>query len=71
MRITERFNKKTEEWEVVEFKKLKKGDIFRFFDNGERYVNKADGNNVWIATSKPYIHPAPNPEKILKIDTLY
>ena len=71
MRITERFNKKTGIWEEIDFKKLKRGDIFRFFDDGERYVNKKDGNNVWIAISKPYVHPAPNPEKILTIDTLY
>jgi hypothetical protein len=46
---------------------LRIGDAFRFFDNGERYVNKLDGNNVWIATSEPYV----NKDGINTIDTLY
>lgn len=67
MRIIGVFNKKTGFWDTVEFKDLKNDDIFRIFDNGERYVNPKDGNNVWIATSDPY----QNIEGILTIDTLY
>ncbi len=67
MRVVERFNRETGLWEEIEFKKLVIGDIFRLFDDGERYVNKADGNNVWIATGIPYL----NKDNIWAIDTLY
>lgn len=67
MRVVERFNRETGLWEEIEFKKLVIGDIFRFFDDGERYVNKADGNNVWIATGIPVL----NKDNIWAIDTLY
>jgi hypothetical protein len=67
MRRVERFNKETGHWDEVEFKNLTIGDIFRLFDGEERYVNKADGNNVWIAKGKPYI----NKDGVWTIDTLY
>lgn len=67
MRVVERFNRETGLWEEIEFKKLVIGDIFRFFDDGERYVNKTDGNNVWIATGIPFL----NKDNIWAIDTLY
>ena len=51
----------------IEFEKLKDGDIFRIFDDGERYVNKDDGNNVWIAVEEPYL----NGDGIWTIDTIY
>ena len=66
-RIVEIFNKEKSAWEEIEFSNLEVGSIFRFFDNGERYVNKNDGNNVWVATSKPYL----NDDGVLQIDTLY
>jgi len=67
MRRVERFNKETGCWDEVEFKNLTIGDIFRLFDGEERYVNKADGNNVWIAKGKPYL----NIGEVWTIDTLY
>ncbi len=67
MRIIEMYNKETGYWDQVEFEKLNEGDIFRIFDDGERYINKTDGNNVWIATGVPYL----NENNIWTIDTLY
>lgn len=67
MRIIEKFNKETKVWEEIEFPALVNGDIFRIIDDGERYINKADGNNVWIATGDPYL----NKDEIWAIDTLY
>jgi len=67
MRKIERFNKETGLWESIDFQHLIEGDIFRIFDGEERYVNKADGNNVWIAKGKPYL----NIGEVWTIDTLY
>jgi hypothetical protein len=67
MRMIEKYNKKTNHWDYIEFEKLKDGDIFRIFDDGERYVNKDDGNNVWIAVGEPYL----NGDGIWTIDTIY
>lgn len=66
-RIIERYNKETNNWEVIKFKELTKDDIFRIFDNDIRYVNLADGNNVWVAKSEPYL----NKDGVYTIDTLY
>lgn len=66
-RIIERYNKKTNDWEVINFEELIKNDVFRIFDNGERYINSSDGNNVWIAKSEPYL----NKDGVYIIDTLY
>lgn len=66
-RKIEMFDQQTKEWKEVEFSNLCDGDIFRIFDNGERYINKLDGNNVWIAIGAPYINDA----GILTIKTLY
>lgn len=57
-----------QEWEDVEFKDLKIGNIFRIFDNGKRYSDPVTGNNIWIASSNPYYDLEDNE---LKIDTLY
>lgn len=67
MRIIEKFNRTTDQWEVIDFGNLDEGDIFRIYDNGERYINTADGNNVWISTSKPYL----TEDCIFTIDTIY
>lgn len=67
MRTIEKFNNKSNTWDCIKFKDLKNDDIFRIFDNGERYVNKADGNNVWIAVGNPYI----NNDGIWSIQTIY
>ena len=67
MRTIEKFDENSNKWVKISFEILMEGDIFRLFDNGERYVNKADGNNVWIATSLPYI----NEEGVWAISTLY
>ena len=67
MRRTERLNKETKNWDCVEFQELKDGDVFRLFDNEERYINKADGNNVWIAKGIPYL----NNDNIWTVDTIY
>jgi len=67
MRSTEFFNKLTSKWEEVNFENLKIGDIFRIFENGKRYTNRAGGNNVWIATGDAYL----NQDKIWQINTLY
>ena len=66
IKTIERFNRETGNWDYIEFEKLKDGDIFRIFDDGERYVNKADGNNVWIAVGEPYL----NGDGIWTIDTI-
>ena len=42
MRVIEKFNTQTNEWEVIGFDKLIAGDVFRIFDNGERYVVTAN-----------------------------
>jgi hypothetical protein len=67
MRKIEKYNPDNGNWESLEFQELVDGDIFRIFDNEQRYVNQADGNNVWIATSNPYL----NESKIWTISTLY
>jgi len=67
MRRVERFNKETGCWDEAEFKNLIIGDIFRLFDDEERYVNNIDGNNVWIAKCEPYI----DNDGIWVINTLY
>jgi hypothetical protein len=66
-RVIERFNALTDDWKEIPFNTLMVGDIFRIFDNGERYVDKSNGNNVWIATSEPYL----NEDSIWTIQTLY
>ncbi len=67
MRTVERFNKEIGHWEKIDFQNLNDGDIFRLFDDGERYFNKTDGNNIWIAKGKPYL----NKHGIWTIDTIY
>jgi hypothetical protein len=67
MRTIERFNKETSQWESIEFKDLHTGDFFRMFDDGQRYVNKADGSNVWFAIGEPYL----NEDNVYTVDTLY
>jgi len=57
-----------QEWEDIEFKDLKIGNIFRIFDNGKRYSDPATDDNVWIASSDSYYDLEDN---VLKIDTLY
>lgn len=66
-RVIEKYNNKKREWEVIDFENLHKNDVFRIFDNGKRYINKADGNNVWIATNEPFL----NDDSFWSIDTLY
>lgn len=66
MRVIERFNSVSGQWEEILFRELEKDNVFRIFDNGERYVNAEDGNNVWFATSYPYYK-----DDILTIDTLF
>jgi hypothetical protein len=66
-RVIERYNRDNSIWEEVAFQTLTIGDAFRIFDNSERYINKTDGNNVWITTGEPYL----NTENIWTIDTLY
>jgi hypothetical protein len=67
VRTIEIFNKYNGKWEDIDFQHLVNGDIFRIFDGGERYINKEDGNNIWIATGNPYL----NEDKIWTINTLY
>jgi len=66
-RIIERFNIITGNWDVINFADLVDKDIFRIFDLGIRYINKNDGNNVWISKGEPYI----NNDGILTIQTIY
>ena len=66
-RVIEKYNRNSYLWEETEFHNLIVGDVFRIFDDGERYINKEDGNNVWVATCEPYL----NTESIWAIDTLY
>jgi len=66
-RRIEKFVSDEGKWVAIPFEKLHKDDVFRIFDNGERYVNKEDGNNVWIATGEPYL----NKDGVYAIDTLY
>lgn len=69
MRKIEGYNRNSLNWEEVKFGNLSKGDVFRIFDDCERYVNTSDGNNVWIAISEPYINL--DNDGVLTIDTLY
>jgi hypothetical protein len=66
-RKIEKFDHRLQEWREISFGELYKGDIFRIFDNGKRYVNSSDGNNVWIAKGDSY----KNSEGVLTIDTVY
>jgi hypothetical protein len=61
------FNKINKVWEEKPFRLLRDGDVFRIFDNGKRYFNKKDGNNIWIASGYPY----KNKEGIYTVSTLY
>ena len=67
LRVIEIFDEQTKLWREVEFFELCVGDIFRIFDDGERYVNRFDGNNVWMAVGSPY----KNNDGIWTIKTLY
>jgi hypothetical protein len=67
MRRVEKFNKKLEVWFEIEFKDLVNGDIFRLYDDGIRYINSEDGNNVWIVKGLPFV----NKEGIWSVHTLY
>ena len=40
-------------WKDVEFKKIKKGDIFRMF-KGDFPIRDMFGNDIWQATEKAY-----------------
>lgn len=40
-------------WEDVEFKKIKKGDIFRMF-KGDAPICDMFGNDIWQASEKAY-----------------
>jgi len=66
-RDVEIYSKNFGTWIDIPFTSLRVGDAFRMFDNGQRYINVMDGNNVWIATSNPYV----NKDGIYTIDTLY
>ena len=66
MRIIEVFNKELNNWIVTPFENLRVADIFRIFDDGERYIDE-NKNSVWIVDSTPY-H---NGDGQLTINTLY
>jgi len=66
-RIIEKFNKEINEWEEIPFFNLKEGDIFRIFVDKKRFIDRNDGNNVWIAKSDSFI----NKDCIWEIYTLY
>lgn len=66
-RRIEKFNRFNGKWESISFQYLVEGDIFRIFDDNERYVNKTDGNNIWIALDDPYL----DDNKVWTINTLY
>lgn len=68
MRKFERYDKSTKQWEEVEFQDLKINDIFRIFDNNERYFDPETDNNIWVVDSNPYCDLKTNE---LKVDTLY
>ncbi|MDV3427886.1 MAG: hypothetical protein LIR50_12820 [Bacillota bacterium] len=53
MRKIEILNKNNN-WVEIDFCGLRKGDIFRIFDNGKRFCDKK-GNKQWTAISEPYI----------------
>lgn len=55
MRKIEFFNFENNEWQPREMKNLEIGNIFKIFDDKERYVNKATGDTIWIAKSDPYL----------------
>lgn len=54
MRTVEVFDIDLKQWEEIDFKKLKDGDLFRLFDSGARYVDETNGKHSWIAKGFPY-----------------
>lgn len=67
-RIVEKYDKNTRSFIKIDFKDLKKDDIFKLYENNMKPVFDKNGNNIFIARSKPYF----NKRKILtiKIDSL-
>ena len=66
-RRIEIYSKNYGTWMDIAFEDLRQDDIFRIFDDNERYNDSFTGNNVWIAISKPYL----NDEGIFTVNTLY
>ena len=63
------FSKKYKSWQECQLKDMRDGDVFKIWDNGERYVSPVDGNNMWIVNGKPYKN-GPN-DGDWAVDTLY
>jgi hypothetical protein len=63
----ELFNKDCKKWEIINFKDLRKDDLFRIFDNDVRYSDE-NGNNVFIAKTDTYMSEE---FKTLVISTYY
>jgi hypothetical protein len=63
MRTCFRNIENTKEFELIEFKDLRKGDLFRLFDNDNPVINQ-DGFSVFKAESDAYL----NAEGIWQID---
>lgn len=66
MRIVQKYDEFNSIWLDVEFDDLHCDDMFRIFDNGERFIDE-DGNSLWVAVSEPYV----NQYGILTIDTKF
>lgn len=45
---------KNKKWVEIDFKNLKKGDMFRLIDDGELYKDDNTGRTQWTAKSNAY-----------------
>lgn len=55
MRVFEVYDNEQCKWIEIDIKSLKKGDLFRIFDDGIRYVNKEDGRTTWTVIGNHYL----------------
>lgn len=56
MRICEVYNDRAQQWVKTDFDELVIGNLFRLFDNGERYICKEDGSDMWVVVGRPFIN---------------
>lgn len=42
-------------WAPKDFTDLHKGDVFKIYDGETRYTDLKTGDNVWMASSEPFL----------------
>ena len=48
------FNPLGKRWELTEFENIHDGDLFKIIQDGVRYINKDNGDSIWVANGAPY-----------------